>query len=89
MNLLRIIILMLSLHGSVLLASEEKSDDKLTLETSFIKGNKELPNVLYIVPWRTLEQQTTQPDVIVLHSLFGDIFEPETGASLKQIQKKD
>lgn len=39
------------------------------------RGNSELPNVLYITPWRELQtQHKTQQ--LTLHSLYGDLFEP-------------
>lgn len=39
------------------------------------RGNSELPNVLYITPWRAPEtaHKTQQ---LTLHSLYGDLFEP-------------
>lgn len=67
--------------SSIVLSEEE---DRVELETTFIKGNKELPQVLYIVPWQDLKQEKTKQDVIVLHSLFGDIFEPVTPKDLKK-----
>jgi len=81
-NLTIFITLILLTSASISAKAALEAEDKLTLETSFIKGNKELPNVLYIVPWQTLEKTTTQPDVLVLHSLFGDIFEPITTPKL-------
>ncbi|TQV85857.1 hypothetical protein [Aliikangiella coralliicola] len=58
-------------------------EDRIELETTFIKGNKELPQVLYIVPWQDMKQQKTKQDVIVLHSLFGDTFDPVTPEDLE------
>lgn len=52
------------------------AEDRVELETTFIKGNKELPQVLYIVPWRNNKKLSKKQDVIVLHSLFGEIFSP-------------
>ena len=51
-------------------------EDRVSLKTSFIKGNKELPQVLYIVPWQTIKQTEKKPENIVLHSLYGDVFQP-------------
>ncbi len=36
--------------------------DRLELKTSFIKGNKELPQVLYIVPWQEVKKITKKPE---------------------------
>jgi len=51
-------------------------EDKVELETTFIKGNKELPQVLYVVPWKDMKKERHKEEVIVLHSLFGDLFDP-------------
>jgi len=56
--------------------------DRVELTTSFIKGNKELPQVLYIVPWQEVKKTTKKPKDMVLHSLYGDIFQPITAAEL-------
>jgi len=50
--------------------------DRLELETTFIKGNKELPQIIYIVPWKDIKSTRKKPQKIVLFSLFGDLFEP-------------
>lgn len=52
------------------------AEDRLELETTFIKGNKELPQVLYIVPWKKAKSTKKKEQQIVLYSLFGDLFEP-------------
>lgn len=59
-------------------ALPEETDDRVELKTSFIKGNKELPQVLYIVPWQTVKQVKQKPKNMELHSLYGDIFQPVT-----------
>ena len=52
------------------------AEDRLELETTFIKGNKELPQIIYIVPWKDIKSTRKKPQKIVLYSLFGDLFEP-------------
>jgi len=52
------------------------AEDRLELETTFIKGNKELPQILYLVPWKDSKHSRSIEQKIVLHSLFGDLFEP-------------
>jgi hypothetical protein len=59
-----------------------ESIDRVELTTSFIKGNKELPQVLYIVPWQEVKKITKKPENMVLHSLYGNIFQPITSADL-------
>jgi len=52
------------------------SQNAIELETIIIKGNKELPRLLYIVPWKDSPSAKQQEDPLVLHSLFGELFEP-------------
>ena len=61
-----------------LLFSTAIADDELELNTSFVKGNKELPQMLYIVPWQDMKTKKGKKAAqnLTLHSLFGDIFEP-------------
>lgn len=52
------------------------ADDRIVLEVTTIKGNEELPKILYIVPWKEIEQTRSDEQKLVLHSLFGDLFDP-------------
>ena len=56
--------------------STAQAQDRLELETTFIKGNKELPQILYVVPWKDIKRSRKKEQKIVLYSLFGDLFEP-------------
>jgi len=49
MKKLNLYILWLSI---ILLCGTATADDELELNTTFIKGNKELPQMMYIVPWQ-------------------------------------
>ena len=60
----------------VLLAGAVQAADRLELQTTFIKGNTEMPQIIYIVPWRDMKQEKQKEQTLVLHSLFGDLFEP-------------
>ncbi len=60
------------------------SDDEVELETTFIKGNKELPQVLYIVPWKEVKKEKGKKKILILYSLFGDAFDPVTPKNLGQ-----
>ncbi len=53
-----------------------KAEDRIELETTTIKGNKELPSVLYVVPWKEIKNSRKSEQKLVLHSLFGDLFDP-------------
>ena len=57
---------------------QSKKKDNIELKTLRIHGNKELPKVLFIVPWQDPKkaQGTTSKQRLVLHSLYGDLFDP-------------
>ncbi len=78
MKLLTILTITISIAtaGNHAIASNDDSNDTLQMRTTFIKGNKELPQVLYIVPWQELKTKHKKEKTLVLHSLFGDAFEP-------------
>ena len=52
------------------------AQDEIELQTTTIKGNKELPKILYIVPWQDVETAQQQQQELVLHSLADDLFDP-------------
>jgi len=52
------------------------AEDKIELKITTIRGNKELPQILYIVPWQGTKKSALDEQNIVLHSLFGDLFDP-------------
>ena len=60
------------------MAQDSDNEDKVELETTFIKTNNELPQILYIVPWKEIKNKSRKQDIIVLHSLFGTTFDPVT-----------
>lgn len=53
-----------------------QAEETVQMETTVIKGNKELPQILYIVPWRDLNEERREEQPLVLHSLYGDLFDP-------------
>ena len=57
-------------------ASLAMAQDRIELESIFIKGNKEFPQILYIVPWQDMKAKGHKEQTLVLHSLFGDLFDP-------------
>jgi hypothetical protein len=61
------------------------ADERIKLKTTTIKGNKELPKILYVVPWKDIKRSKLDKQQLVLHSLFGDLFEPVLP---RQVQKK-
>jgi len=51
-------------------------EDRVELDTTIIKGNTELPRILYVVPWKDLDGKSSNQQKLILHSLFGDLFDP-------------
>lgn len=86
---MRIIGLGVLLLGFLPLAAAQ---ERVELESIYIKGNnKEFPQILYIVPWKDMKVKGHQEQTLVLHSLFGDLFNPVYGELDKveaPIQKK-
>lgn len=69
-NKLTIFLILISLPAMAM------PEDRIELKTTTIKGNKELPRVLYIVPWKDVKSAPKPEQQLVLHSLFGDLFDP-------------
>src|SRR5690625_3522405 len=50
---------------------------KVEIDVTTIRTTKELPGLLYIVPWQEAEiAANTEQRKIVIHDLFGDFFSP-------------
>lgn len=52
------------------------AQDRVELESIIIQGNKEFPQILYIVPWKDMKPKGHREQTLVLHSLFGNLFDP-------------
>lgn len=62
---------------SLILASAPLlAQDKIELDTTVIRGNTELPKILYVVPWKDAQGRAGSDQKLTLHSLFGDVFDP-------------
>lgn len=68
-----------------LIAPQTQSEDRIKLETTTIKGNSELPKILYVVPWSNKTKTQKGQQKLVLHSLFGDFFDPVLPPNPQQI----
>lgn len=70
---------LLLMAGSILfapgpMALAEESPD---VETRIIRDNREAPQILYMIPWEDTQAETKKEvHRLVLHSLFGDLFDP-------------
>ncbi len=52
------------------------AQERVELESIIIKGNREFPQILYIVPWKDMKVKGHREQTLVLYSLFGDLFDP-------------
>jgi len=59
-----------------LFATTHAIADDSQVDTTHIRASKELPKVLYVVPWKDLEARKDTEEKLVLHDFFGDLYEP-------------
>lgn len=52
------------------------AQERIELESIYVKGNKEFPQTLYVVPWKDIKGKDREEQSLVLHSLYGDLFDP-------------
>ena len=60
------------------------AEDRIELETTRIKGNQELPQILYVVPWTDMESTKDAEQKLVLHDFFGELYSPVVPAQMQQ-----
>lgn len=65
-----------------------RAQDVIELETTTIKGNTELPKSLYVVPWQDKTRESAESQKLVLHNLYGDLFDPVMPAYISSQQFK-
>ncbi|MBC6906071.1 hypothetical protein DWB84_11435 [Saccharophagus sp. K07] len=53
-----------------------QTNDRIQLETIEIRANTELPKYLYVVPWQDRKSTRRIEQRVVLHNLYGDLFDP-------------
>jgi hypothetical protein len=58
------------------IATAALAEENIRLETTIIKNNTELPQVIYIVPWRDMKEEKRKEQTLTLHSLYGNLFDP-------------
>lgn len=66
---LPIMLLTASLHVTA-------QDDTFEVETTRIQSNPELPQILYVVPWKDVTGTNQTQQKLALHDFFGDLYEP-------------
>ena len=67
----------------IMFSTPSYTEDTIELRTTTIKGNKELPKILYVVPWKDIKKSKKAERKLVLHSLFGDLFNPVLPQQMK------
>lgn len=68
------IIILLSLF--FVSASTIAKEENVEVDATRIKANKELPKILYVVPWKDMETNQNTDQKLVLHDFFGDLYDP-------------
>lgn len=63
------------------LSSQLHAETAVELETTRITTNEELPQVLFIVPWKDLATGPARRYKLQLHNLFGDLYQPQLPAN--------
>ena len=62
----------------------QAADDSVTsdetqqgeVSTTHSKSAQELPQVLYVVPWKEMDNSKNAEQKLVLHDFFGDLYDP-------------
>ncbi|HEX7762224.1 MAG TPA: hypothetical protein VF433_01240 [Cellvibrio sp.] len=75
MKLHKLIILGLGISLSVFASNENNLE---AVDTSL-----ELPNILYVVPWKEGKDKKVTNPKLVLHDLMGDLYEPQLASDWK------
>ena len=68
--------LIFSIALPTILLGTTQAEIEIKMDTTTIKGNTELPKILYIVPWREIKHSKENEQQFVIHSLYGDLFNP-------------
>ncbi len=58
------------------LSASAFSEIEIKMDTTTIKGNTELPKIIYIVPWQESRKFKNKEQQLLIHSLYGDLFDP-------------
>jgi len=70
------LLLLSSLAAPILFHNTARAEIEIQMDTTIIKGNTELPKILYIVPWREIKHSKQNEQQFIIHSLYGDLFDP-------------
>lgn len=70
------LLLISSIAVAVIFQNTVYAEIEIQMDTTTIKGNTELPKIIYIVPWREIKHSKQNEQQFVIHSLYGDLFDP-------------
>ena len=70
------LLLILNIAAPVTFQNTAHAEIEIQMDTTTIKGNTELPKIIYIVPWREIKHSKQNEQQFVIHSLYGDLFDP-------------
>ncbi|WP_096086434.1 hypothetical protein [Agaribacterium haliotis] len=71
----------------VCFSASAQAKDRLELKTIKIKGNKELPKIMYLVPWQEEQPELDNKEQkLRLHYVFDRVYQPLTQADLAKTQ---
>ncbi len=70
------LLLIASIVVAVIFQNIAHAEIEIQMDTTTIKGNTELPKIIYIVPWREIKHSKQNEQQFVIHSLYGDLFDP-------------
>jgi hypothetical protein len=64
-------------------------EENVEVDATRIKANKDLPKVLYVVPWKDMESNKNVDQKLVLHDFFGDLYDPVLASSTAHSSEKE
>lgn len=53
-----------------------EAQERAEIDSIYVKGAKEFPQTVYVVPWKDVKGRERKDQQLVLHSLYGDLFDP-------------
>ena len=80
MKLTNAVFVLLTCFMPVVIAQPTATNSEIVVDiqtdSTIIRGNDELPKVTFIVPWNNGELDDGEGTPLILHSLYGDLYDP-------------
>jgi hypothetical protein len=77
----------LALSSFLFAVNVTAKDESLEVDATRIKADKELPKVLYVVPWKDMESTKNADQKLVVHDFLGDLYDPVLASSTAHATK--